>query len=56
MEEEKFTDSLLSLTAAASTLKMRNYTVHLCEKNEETLFKLRQKEKDAIESKLELNR
>jgi hypothetical protein len=36
--------------------KMRNYLQHLCEKNEETLFKLRQQTIDRSLSRMEVNR
>jgi hypothetical protein len=35
---------------------MKNYLEHLCDKNEETLFKLKQKSLDRCLSRLEFNK
>lgn len=49
-------DALLYRSRMSARSKMRNYLQHLCEKNEETLFKLRQKAIDRSLSRIETNR
>jgi|LakMenE01Jun11ns_1017448.scaffolds.fasta_scaffold6646479_1 hypothetical protein len=56
LEEEKFVEALLYRSKMSARSKMRNYLQHLCEKNEETLFKLRQKTIDRSLSRIESNR
>lgn len=56
LEEEKFVEALLHRSKMSARSKMRNYLQHLCEKNEETLFKLRQKTIDRSLSRIESNR
>lgn len=56
LEEEKLVEAVLYRSRMSARSKMRNYLQHLCEKNEETLFKLRQKTIDRSLSRIESNR
>lgn len=56
VEEERFVEAVLLRSKMSARSKMRNYLQHLGEKNEETLFKLRQRAIDRSLSRTETNR